>query len=224
MSAHLLKHLAIIPDGNRRWSRDSGVSLERTYVDGCTKMFELCKALLDAQGTIEEISLFFVSAENLRSRRCNELDPLFSAGHHFLDLFYSQTDFSHVHLRWVGLHDNDFVVDSTNHAGLVDRIRKLERPHHGTRTANVLFGYDVRRDIEAAMSMSDQFEYENLSVNRPVDLIIRSGGQKRLSGFLPLVCQYAEFEFIDKLFPEVQVCDVFACIKRFESSARRFGV
>lgn len=224
MNAHALRHLAIIPDGNRRWSRNSGVSLERTYVDGCTKMFELCKQLLNSKGTIEEISLFFVSAENLRSRRCNELDPLFGAGHHFLDLFYSETAFSHVHLRWVGLHENDFVVDSTKHAGLVNRIRKLERPRHGTRTANVLFGYDVRRDIEAAMSQSEQFDYENLSVNRPVDLIIRAGGQKRLSGFLPLVTQYAEFEFIDKLFPDVELHDVFECIKRFECSARRFGV
>lgn len=221
---HALRHLAIIPDGNRRWSRQRGASLEHTYAQGCAKMFELCKSLLNAQGSIEEISLFFVSAENLRSRRAGELDPLFRAGHHFLDLFYSATEFSHVHLRWVGLHQNDFVVDSSAHAGLVDRIRKLERPAHGTRTANVLFGYDVRRDIEDAMSRSDEFRYENLAVNRPVDLIIRSGGEKRLSGFLPLVTQYAEFEFIDKLFPDVELGDVTECIHRFESSARRFGV
>jgi undecaprenyl pyrophosphate synthase len=221
---HSLKHLAIIPDGNRRWARTNGVSLERTYVEGCSKMFELCRQLL-VGGTIEEISMFFVSAENLRARPGRELDPLFSAGHHFLDLFYSETAFSHVDLRWVGLHENDFVVDSANYTGLVNRIRELERPRQRvTRRANVLFGYDVRRDIEAAMSLSPQFEYSNLSVHRPVDLIIRSGGQKRLSGFLPLVCQYSEFEFIDKMFPEVEVQDVFECINRFETSARRFGV
>jgi undecaprenyl diphosphate synthase len=224
MSAQTLKHLAIIPDGNRRWSRNRGVPLDRTYAEGCAKMFELCKHLLGRHGTIEEVSLFFVSAENLRSRCCHELDPLFSAGHHFLDLFYSATDFSHVHLKWVGLHENDFVVDSEIHEGLVRRIRELERPTQGNRTANVLFGYDVRRDIERAMLASSVFSYDNLIVNRPVDLIIRTGGQKRLSGFLPLVTQYAEFEFIDKLFPDVELPDVFACITRFENCGRRFGV
>lgn len=224
MSAHPLRHLAVIPDGNRRWSRAHGVPLERTYVDGCARMFELCKALLDTRSTIDEVSLFFVSAENLRSRRCDELDPLFRAGHHFLDLFYSETAFSHVDLRWVGLHNNDFVVDSAQYLGLVARIRELERPLQGTKRANVLFGYDVRRDIEAAMSGCREFRYENLSVSRPVDLIIRSGGQKRLSGFLPLVCQYAEFDFIDKMFPEVELRDVIECVNRFEGSARRFGV
>ena len=223
VSPSALKHLAIIPDGNRRWSRNRGVSLERTYVEGCGKMFELCKRLLDSNGTIEEVSMFFVSAENLRSRNSAELDPLFCAGHHFLDLFYSETDFSHVDLKWVGLHVDDVVVDSTRYTDFVDRIRRLERPTQGTRRANGLFGYDVRRDIESAMKGGKDFDYGNLSVNRPVDLIIRSGGQKRLSGFLPLVCQYAEFEFIDKLFPDVELHDFFACIDRFESSARRFG-
>jgi undecaprenyl diphosphate synthase len=223
-NTHALKHLAIIPDGNRRWSRTRGVSLERTYVDGCSKMLDLCKWLLHSTGTIEEVSLFFVSAENLRARRQHELDPLFSAGHHFLDLFYSQAEFSHIDLRWVGLHDNDFDVDSSNHAGFVSRIRDLDRVNHGTRRANVLFGYDVRRDIEAAMSTCREFRYENLSVTRPVDLIIRTGGQKRLSGFLPLVCQYSEFEFIDKLFPDVDVDDIAECIARFENSTRNLGV
>ena len=223
-SAHALKHLAIIPDGNRRWSRNRGVSLESTYVDGCTKMLDLCKWLLHSASTVEEISLFFVSAENLRARKRHELDPLFSAGHHFLDVFYSQAEFSHIDLRWVGLHENDFTVDSDNHAGFVSRIRELGRVNNGTRRANVLFGYDVRRDIETAMSSCGEFRYENLSVTRPVDLIIRSGGQKRLSGFLPLVCQYSEFEFIDKLFPDVDVHDISACIERFENSTRKFGV
>lgn len=219
-----LKHLAIIPDGNRRWSRAAGTSLGQTYLSGCERMFELCKVLLDSRGSIEEISLFFVSYENLRARRSDELDPLFDAGHHFLDLFYSETAFRHVDLHWVGLHDTNLVIDSSSYSTLANRIRSFERPHTGSRRANVLFGYDVRRDIEQAMQKSDDFRYENLSVTRPIDLIIRSGGQKRLSGFLPLVAQYAEFEFIDKLFPEVEVCDVIECIHRFETSERRFGV
>ena len=224
MNNYTLEHLAIIPDGNRRWARSHGVSLEDTYVEGCTKMLELCKWLLESSGTIQEVSLFFVSAENLRSRCHHELDPLFSAGHHFLDLFYSESTFRQVDLRWVGLHDNDFTVDSRKYDGLVERIRSLQRSSEGTtHRANVLFGYDVRRDIEAAMSVSDRFDYNNLSVTRSVDLIIRTGGQKRLSGFLPLVCQYSEFDFIDKLFPDVRMSDLIECVNRFESSARNFG-
>src|SRR6185436_12844121 len=90
MSNTTLKHLAIIPDGNRRWSANHGVSLERTYFESCAKMLEVCK-LLETIPRLLEVSLFFVSIENLRSRPRNELDPLFRAGHHFLDIFYESS-------------------------------------------------------------------------------------------------------------------------------------
>jgi undecaprenyl diphosphate synthase len=187
-------------------------------------MFEVCKRLLDLDDPLEELSLFFVSVDNLRARPRSELDPLFSAGHHFLELFYSSTAFAQVELRWIGLHEHKFAIDSMLYSGFVSRIRSLRRANAGVRKINVLMGYDVCKDIETAMQKADQFRYEHLSVTRPVDLIIRSGGHRRLSGFLPLMCQYAEFEFIDKLFPDVTAEDITECIRRFGGGHRKFGV
>ncbi len=217
-----LRHLAIIPDGNRRWSANHGVSLERTYFDSCAKMLEICK-LLESMSTLLEVSLFFVSLENLRSRPRNELDPLLRAGHHFLDLFYESSLCKAIELRWVGMHDDGSRVDSVLYPGFVDRVRSLKRTSCGLRIVNILMGYDVRRDIDAAVRKNGSFSYEHLAVNRPVDFIVRSGNHQRLSGFLPLMCQYAEFDFIEALFPDVTLQDITDSIGRFGASNRRFG-
>lgn len=218
-----LRHLAIIPDGNRRWSRQHGVTLESTYFASCRKMLDICALLLDPGQPMEELSLFFVSAENLRSRSRSELDSLFSAGDHFLDAFYSNASYNDVQLRWI-LHEPDAAVDSSRYSAFVARIRDLQGQRlTGTRRANVLLGYDVRRDIEDAIGDDCSFNYERLSVTRPVDLIVRSGRPRRLSGFLPLMCQYADFAFIDKLFPDVTMADVAACIEGFRAGDRHFG-
>lgn len=217
-----LRHLAIIPDGNRRWSANHGVSLERTYFESCARMLEICK-LLEAIPSLLEVSLFFVSLENLRSRPRSELDPLFSAGHHFLNIFYESSLYEAIELRWVGMHEDRANVDSVLYAGFVDRVQHLKRNNSGPRRVNVLMGYDVRRDIEAAIRENGSFSYEHLAVNRPVDFIVRSGGHQRLSGFLPLMCQYAEFDFIEALFPDVRLQDITDSIRRFDARNRRFG-
>lgn len=221
-SAPLLRHLAIIPDGNRRWSAKHGVSLERTYFGSCSKLFDICK-LLETIPHILEVSLFFISLENLRARPRRELDPLFEAGHHFLDIFYNSSLCEAIELRWVGMHEEASEVDSVLHAGFVDRVRNLKRTASGPRTVNVLMGYDVRKDIEAAMRASESFSYANLAVSRAVDLVVRSGSQQRLSGFLPLMCQYADFDFIEALFPDVTLQDITDAIWRFSARVRMFG-
>lgn len=217
------KQIAIIPDGNRRWSAERGVGLEETYLAGAAKMLKMCEWLLDANMGLQELSLFFVSVDNLRYRQQRELDPLFNAGHDFLDKFYAMAAFSSIELRWVGLHKHEFAIDSLLYGGFVARLSELTPNRPSDRKVNVLFGYDVRRDIDAAMLDQDTFEYENLTVNRPIDLIVRSGGYRRLSGFLPLMSQYAEFEFVDKLFPDVTIDDVSGCIQRFRAIKRKFG-
>lgn len=218
-----LEHLAIIPDGNRRWSRQHHATLESTYLESCRKMLDICALLLDPAQPIEELSLFFVSADNLRSRPRVDLDPLFSAGDYFLDVFYTDSAYDDIQLRWI-LHEPDAAVDSSRYPAFVSRVHDLEgRRLTGARRANILVGYDVRRDIEQAIGDDRSFHYEQLSVTRPVDLIVRSGRHRRLSGFLPLMCQYSEFAFIDKLFPDVTVADVAACVQEFRSGDRHFG-
>ena len=84
----MLKHIAIIPDGNRRWAKENGVSLAQVYLDGSRKMLNLSKRLLLNYPGLNDISLFFVSFENLQSRKESDLNPLFEAGLSFLDDFH----------------------------------------------------------------------------------------------------------------------------------------
>ena len=223
MTNSQIKHLAIIPDGNRRWSKKNNIPLEETYFYGCEKMFSLCALLFGAVETLDEISLFFVSLENLKTRPGNELDALFSAGDHFIDLFHANSKNAQVQIHWVGLEDHDFEVKGLRYRHFVEHIKNLQRRGRYTKEVNVLIGYDVRKDIERALEKDRHFKYENLQVNRAIDLIIRSGGFRRLSGFLPLMCQYSEFEFIEKLFLDVEESDVMHAIDNFSRSVRKFG-
>jgi undecaprenyl diphosphate synthase len=219
----IIKHLAIIPDGNRRWSKKNNVDLQQTYFYGCEKIFNICALLFDTIETIEEISLFFISLENLKTRPRNELDALFNAGFQFVDLFYSHSQYFEIELRWVGLENHDFEVDSSLYKDFINHIKLLEKTRNYHKKVNVLIGYDVCKDIERAIEKDKKFKYNNLEVSKPIDLIIRSGGFRRLSGFLPLICQYSEFEFIDKLFLELEESDITKSIENFYGLVRNFG-
>jgi undecaprenyl diphosphate synthase len=186
-------------------------------------MFNVSRMFFEQLNTLEEISLFFVSLQNLKNRRGDELDPLFRAGLHFVDLFYSYSEQSEVQLRWVGLEERDFVVAGTEYQRFVKHITDLAPTRKHQRKVNVLIGYDVGRDIEKAMKKSDRFDYENLEVSRPVDVIIRSGGTRRLSGFLPLACQYSDFVFIDKMFPSISEDEFMQVLNDAAVVARNFG-
>lgn len=186
-------------------------------------MFNVSKMFFAELEGLEEISLFFVSLQNLKNRQGDELDALFRAGLHFVDLFYSQSKQMEVQLRWIGLEERNFVVPGTEYDGFVRHIGELGPTLDHRRKVNVLIGYDVGRDIERAMERNDRFDYENLEVSRPVDVIIRSGGTRRLSGFLPLACQYSDFVFIDKMFPAISEGEFRQALSDVSLVSRNFG-
>lgn len=88
---------------------------------------------------------------------------------------------------------------------------------------NILIGYDVVKDINRIIQHYKTFSLDKLEVASKIDLIIRTGGNKRLSGFLPLNCQYAEFEFINKYFPEVNLNDITEAINNYSKIKFNFG-
>ncbi len=219
-----IKHIAIIPDGNRRWAKSNGMSLEDVYWRGCENMLSFSSSLFATYPDLVEISLFFVSYENLKFRKCVHLDPLFKSGIHFIDQFYQLSQDQDIELRWIGLTEYGFKVDSEYFYKLVDKIHALPPMKTQRRKLNVLIGYDVEHEINKVVQENGTFSIAEMPIKTQVDLVVRSGFMHRFSGFLPLNTTYSELVVLNKNFPEISFADIQSSIASFMRVQKNFGV
>ncbi|KKW33466.1 MAG: Isoprenyl transferase [Candidatus Uhrbacteria bacterium GW2011_GWA2_52_8d] len=223
-----MRHLAIILDGNRRWAREQGLS---TF-DGHRRGHENVKTIgLSAlERGVEYFSVFAFSTENWK--RTEEevgyiMELLLLALTKELDFFLEHN----VRVRVVG-----------HRVGLSKRIQEAigtaeQRTAGGTRgQINLCLNYGGRAEIvegvkklleegHAAEVIDETRVGESLwtaGIPDP-DMIVRTGGEQRLSGFLTWSGVYSELKFVDKYWPDFSVEDLDECLKDFEQRQRRFG-
>ena len=102
---------------------------------------------------------------------------------------------------------------------------------HDNYIINFALGYGGRQEIiegiKQLVNNREEINEENLQKNlwlsNDIDLIIRTGGEKRTSNFLPWQATYSEWIFLDKMWPEFTKQDLFDCIEEFKNRKRRFG-
>jgi short-chain Z-isoprenyl diphosphate synthase len=204
MTVALPEHVAIIPDGNRRFARCRGLALDEGYLAGARKGIEAVGWCLEAG--VRHVSVFALSADNLERRPAHELAAALRAVAYFV------AGVQAVHA--VGIE-------------VVGDVAGLPAELPGRDVLGQLSGgpLDARRPVvHAAVNYSAEFDLAALagaarrwpeplparqvvhltaSGNVPeIDLLIRPGGRRRLSGFLPLQSAQAELWFSDSLWPE----------------------
>ena len=81
----------------------------------------------------------------------------------------------------------------------------------------------VKRLVKSGKEINESNLQENLWLRDDIDLIIRTGAEKRTSNFLPWQSTYAEWIFLDKMWPEFEKQDLTECIEEFKNRKRRFG-
>lgn len=227
-------HLAIIPDGNRRWGKAHGKSLPESHAAGVEKFRDVIKWCKDLGVTT--LSLWIFSTEN--ATRSNEertaLSELFNK---MLDRISGSKEFEKlrkdVKIKFVG--KLDLFSDAIR-----EKIRKVEEATDGDKqyTVNILAGYGGHQElVDAANRMiadvkagkldkidSESFKsYLYLPEMPNPDLIFRSAGEKRLSGLFSWHSAYSEFYFCEKLWPDVSEEDFRKAIEEFKNRKRRFG-
>ncbi len=118
---------------------------------------------------------------------------------------------------------------------MVEKIKKLEEKTFIYDTIQIVIGIDyggideLIRAINKAIlkgKIIDEKSFRNYLDTSDIpdpDLIIRTGGEKRISGYMPFQSIYSEFIFIDKLFPEFTPEDLIESVREFENRKRRFG-
>lgn len=232
MASAVPSHIAIIMDGNGRWAR----ARRRPRVEGHRAGVRSTQAIIEACGEwgVGALTLFAFSSENWR-RPASEVGTL-------LDLFRStlQAESQRLAENNVGLH---FIGDR---AGLPkDLRREMERAERVTEgldslRLNIALNYGGRWDVvQAARQLAAAVqagelapdditeatfeEHLMLSEIPEPDLLVRTGGEQRLSNYLLWQLAYTELYFTDCLWPDFDRTALAAAIEFFQGRERRFG-
>ena len=224
------RHVGIILDGNRRFSKKLMLKPWKGHEYGAKKiesLLEWCKEL-----NIKEITLYCFSIENF-NRPKEEFNYLMNL---FKEEFIKLKDDSRLNeikVNFIG-RINMFPEDVQDSMNVLMEKTKNNKPY----ALNFAMAYGGRAEvIDATRKIAEQVKNGKLDVdeiNEEVfeknlytasepDLIIRTSGEKRTSGFLIYQGAYAELIFIDKMWPEFEKEDFINAIKEYSNRERRFG-
>lgn len=217
-------HVAIIMDGNGRWAKQQGLA----RIEGHKKGLSAAERIIDfsIEKGVKYLSLYVFSTENWKRPKA-EITGLFSLAERYLSKLEK---FCKDRIR---------VVVSGEAEGLPPRLVKKiadiqqKTAGFGAICVNLCINYGGRKEIvEAAKRLaakgeeiSEQSLLQNLYspfIPEP-DLIVRTGGQKRLSNFLLFQSAYAELCFTDTLWPDFSNAEFEAILTEFTSRTRNFG-
>jgi len=222
----MLNHIAIIPDGNRRYAKKMGLSIEVVYNRAMDKIYEIvgwCKEL-----KIKTLTVWGFSTENWRRPELEKkiLFMLFEKKGKEI-LLDKRIDKEGIKIKIIG-----------NTKQFSKKLQKLFRDiEEKTKknvelNLNILLNYGGRKEIIQAVNQILSEGKKNINENRfkkylwlsdEPDIILRTSGEQRLSGLLPFQSVYSELYFEPKYFPEIQKKDFLKMIKTIEKRERRFG-
>ncbi len=221
-------HVAIIMDGNGRWAKKRGLPRTAGHKEGLTSAKKIVAAA-SALG-IKYITLYTFSTENWK-RAQEEVGYLMGLikGHLRAEFeFYKKNGIKVEHIGDLSALPEDVRAEIIN--------AKKDTEHFTGTTCVLAINYGSRDEITRAVkklikdgvsaeNITEEVITKNLDIPAlpPVDLMIRTGGEERLSNFLLWQCAYAEFVFTDTLWPDYNEDEFFADIEKFQQRNRRFG-
>ena len=226
-------HIAIIMDGNGRWANERGVSRVRGHSQGG----EALRSLLDscrARPFIRYLTLYAFSIENWK-RSASEVEDLMNLLRHYVKREAPILHENNIRMRFIGELETlapDIQRD-------LEEVRTLTENNTGL-TVSMAISYGARQEMTTAMRriarkvasgelMPDAITEEVLTAHMHTgdtpdpDLLIRTGGEERLSNFLLWQSAYTELYFTDKLWPDFAPADLDAAIDNYSQRDRRFG-
>jgi short-chain Z-isoprenyl diphosphate synthase len=232
----LPKHIGIVLDGHRRHAREEGLpSYTDSYRVGMERFEQFLSWANELQ--IPAVTAWVLSRENL-SRPADELDPYFDVLAELFGRLPAECGDYDMGIRFIG--SLDLLPDRLVVAA---KAAEAARPS-GARRLNIAMGYGGRQEIVDAArdlvgkllaeggdisAIPDKIDAESLakhmySADLPdPDLLIRTSGESRLSGFLLWQSAYAEFVFVDVNWPAFRRVDFLRALRDFTTRDRRYG-
>jgi undecaprenyl diphosphate synthase len=224
-------HVAIIMDGNGRWATARGQLRTSGHIEGARTVRKIVEAAPDCG--IGTLTLYAFSADNWR-RPSREVALLMRLFRRYLVSEVARCVTNGVRMKIIGRRDRI----------PAELLRAITNAEHATRHGRTLelriaVDYSSRDAIlraakKAASNGIDELDRENFSdllskvdhgigESKDVDLLIRTGGEQRLSDFLLWECAYAELYFTRRMWPDFSATDLAEAVEEFHARERRFG-
>jgi len=211
------RHVGIIPDGNRRWAKDRGLAQREGYAAGIEpgfRLLNLCREL-----GIEEASVYGFTQENVR-RPSEQVEAFRKAC----------VEFS---LRAIEIGIALLVVGDSSSPVFPEALRPFTKQRTpGDMRVNLLVNYGWQWDLFSALKHAQtngSLSYSGVpkalasgEVSR-VDLVVRWGGRRRLSGFLPIQCAYADVYVVDTLWPDMTLEEFLEALQWYQEQDITLG-
>ena len=217
------RHVAIIMDGNGRWAKRKHLPRVMGHRKGVEAVRELVRSLKDT--SIECLTLYAFSSENWK-RPDEEVDDLMNLMRKFIKSDLPEFIANDVKLKILG----DWQSLAPD---IVEMLKDaLVQTASGSRTLAVALNYGAHAEIAAAArkaAVAGEITEESLAANLysadlpPLDLLIRTSGEVRLSNFLLWQVAYAEMIFTDVLWPDFTPAHLHDALDQFAGRERRFG-
>ncbi|MGE0009229.1 MAG: polyprenyl diphosphate synthase [Candidatus Babeliales bacterium] len=228
----MIKHLALIMDGNRRWAKKRLLTPWKGHQEGVQAAQKVLNYCLNKQ--IKYLSLYTFSLENF-NRSPEEKSFLFEILAHEAHKRLSELIIKGIRICFIG--DRSLFPASVQ--STIEEVEH-ETKHLDTLQVNLLFCYGgqqeiahackaIAQDVQAGIIKLDQINdtlvnsYLWTGAIPEPELIIRTGGRNRLSNFLLFQAAYSELYFLDCLWPDIQENDLDTALGYFEEVTRNFG-
>ena len=226
------KHVAIIMDGNGRWAIENSFKISEGHKKGVLTVKDIVEESVKQQ--LSSLTIYAFSSENWK-RPKTEINAIKKLIIKAIDDQSQELIEQKVKLKFFG------DIDSFGKK-IINKISKIESDTYRKDSSldlNVALGYGGQQDIiNIVKNASKQVSSGKLNVRdinkktietfssvpvEDIDLLIRTGGDKRVSNFLLFQIAYAEIMFIDKFWPDFTVKDYKNCLNSFKKVSRRFG-
>ena len=229
-------HVAIILDGNRRWAKHNLTLQKKGHFKGA----DTVENLLDwcEEFDIKIITLYVLSAENL-DRKNEELDYLYDLIKVRLEKLYNDPRIHKNQMRVKAIGRIELLPDS-----MKDVLRRLDdvTKDYNKHFLNIAIAYGGQNElVDAVKKIGEKIKggkLDSKDINKEViesnlytshlpqsspDMILRTSGEKRMSGFLLWQSAYSELVFLDIFWPEFRKIDLMRAIRTFQTRKRRSG-
>ena len=222
----IVQHIAVIMDGNGRWAQQRGLARTKGHQEGLEAAKRIVKAASDLQ--IPYITLYVFSTENWK-RTEEEVGFLMGLIQKHLRAELAFYAANNIKVKHIG---NAAALPRAIQMEITDITEKTS--HYTGTTMQLAINYGGKDEIVRAVKKLSAAQLETLTEDAfeqlldtagvpPVDLVIRTGGEKRLSNFLLWQTAYAEFYGTDVLWPDFTPAHLMEALDAYGKRTRRFG-
>ena len=229
MKKNQLNHISFILDGNKRWAKKYNLKNIEGYSKGIDKIYEIIDFCYKKK--IEYVTLFLLSTENINRKNNKSFFNL--AKNSFEKFLKNINKIGKIKVNIIG-EEESLPKDILN---LIKKL-KNKNNHEYNLTINLAFNYGFDKEINNVISnISNVLIKKNISIqelniddffylkNQPnPDILIRTGGNKRLSNFILKNLVYTEIYFIDSLWPDFTLKELENIILNFSNINRNYGL